>query len=105
MGTRAGTPPTAMEERRMVLRWYRREEMNPDNSNPIQYPREIIKKREPTSSCPIFRSFSTVGNMGDRTIRAMKFKKKIPTRKKRGSIWDRREKDSVFICLFFYPQP
>jgi hypothetical protein len=44
MGTRASAPPTAMEERRMVLRWFRREEMNPDNSNPIQYPREIIKK-------------------------------------------------------------
>ena len=105
METRMSAPPTAIDERRMVLRWFRREEMNPEKINPMQYPREIMKKREPASSCPIFRSLSTVGNRGDKIIRERKFKKKIPTRKKRGAIWDRREKDSVFICLIFYPQP
>jgi hypothetical protein len=44
----------------------------------------MMKKREPASSCPIFRSFSTVGNKGDRTIREIKFKKKMPTRKSSG---------------------
>jgi hypothetical protein len=53
----------------------------------IQYPKEIKRKKDPASSWPIFRSFSTVGNRGDSTIRERKFKKKIPTRKKRGTIW------------------
>jgi hypothetical protein len=79
-------PPRARAERRMVFLWVRREEMKPEKNNPIQYPREIMKKREPASSCPIFRSFSTVGNRGESTIREMKFKKKIPTRKRRGTI-------------------
>jgi hypothetical protein len=75
-----------MEERRMVLLWVKREEMKPEKSNPIQYPREIMKKRDPASSCPTFKSFSTVGIRGDRIIRERKFKKKIPTRKRRGAI-------------------
>jgi hypothetical protein len=80
-----------------------------------QYPKDIMKKKDPASSCPIFRSFSTVGNRGDSTTREMKFKKKIPTRKRRGTIWERKDEGSlsvflnsstlcVFICLVFYPQ-
>jgi hypothetical protein len=98
-------PPTAMEERRIVFLWVRREEMKPENNKPTQYPKEIMKKKDPASSCPIFRSFSTVGNRGDSTTRDIKFKKKIPTRKKRGAIWERREEGCVFICLIFNPQP
>jgi hypothetical protein len=82
----------------------------------MQYPKDIMKKKDPASSCPIFRSFSTVGNRGDRTMREIKFKKKIPTRKRRGDIWERTDEDSlsvfpdfptlcVFICLIFNPQP
>jgi len=52
----------------------------------IQYPKDITKKKDPASSWPIFRSFSMVGNRGARIIRETKFKKKIPTRKRRGAI-------------------
>jgi hypothetical protein len=52
----------------------------------IQYPKDMMKKKDPASSCPIPNSFSALGNRGDRTIREMKFKKKIPTRKRRGAM-------------------
>jgi hypothetical protein len=52
----------------------------------MQYPKDMMKKKDPASSCPIPKSFSTLGNRGDRTIREMKFKKKIPTRKRRGAM-------------------
>jgi hypothetical protein len=75
-----------MDERKIVFLWVRREEIKPESSNPIQYPREIMKKREPASSWPTFKSFSTVGIRGERMIRERKFMKKIPTRKRRGTI-------------------
>jgi hypothetical protein len=75
----------------MVLRWLRREEMKLDPRSITQYPNDMMKKNDPASSCPILRPFSTLGNRGDRTIREMKFKKKIPTRKRRGAIWERKE--------------
>jgi len=53
-----------------------------------QYPKEMMKNKEPASSCPIFKSLSTVGKSGDRTIRDIKFKKKIPTRERMGTIWE-----------------
>jgi len=86
-----------MEERRIVFLWVRREEIKPEKSNPIQYPREIMKKREPASPWPTFKSFSTVGIRGERIMRERKFRKKIPTRKRRGTIWERRDGSSVFI--------
>jgi hypothetical protein len=45
-----------------------------------KYPREISKKKEPASPWPTLRSFSIVGRRGESTIRARKFKKKIPAR-------------------------
>jgi hypothetical protein len=83
--------PTAIEERKIVFLWERREETKPEAKSPPQYPREMRRKREPASSWPIFKSFSTAGIKGERMIRARKFKKKIPTKKKRGPIWDRGE--------------
>jgi hypothetical protein len=68
-----------------------REETNPEESNPRQYPKEIRRKRAPASSCPIFKSPSTVGIRGDKIIRERKFRKKIPTRKRRGPIWERND--------------
>jgi hypothetical protein len=46
----------------------------------------MMKKRDPASPCPIFRSFSTVGIRGARTILERKFNRKIPARKRRGAI-------------------
>jgi hypothetical protein len=94
----------------------RREETKLDPRSIIKYPKDIMKKRDPASSCPIFRSFSTMGKRGDRTIREMKFKKKISTRKRRGVIWERKDEGPlsifpdvstlcVFIFLIFNPQP
>jgi hypothetical protein len=45
-----------------------------------------MKKREPASSWPTFKSFSTVGIRGERIMRERKFMRKIPTRKRRGTI-------------------
>jgi hypothetical protein len=60
------------------------EETKPEARSMIQYPKEVMKKKEPAWSCPTFKSFSMVGIKGARTVREMKFKKKIPTRKIRG---------------------
>jgi hypothetical protein len=51
----------------------------------------MMKKRDPASSCPIFRSSSMVGNRGARRIREIKFKKKMTTRKSNGPIRERRD--------------
>jgi hypothetical protein len=79
----------------MVLRWLSREETNPDPKSSIQYPREIRRKREPASSCPNFRSCSTVGIRGDKTILARKLRRKVPTRKRSGPAWGRKEVESL----------
>jgi hypothetical protein len=78
--------PTAIEERKIVFLWERREETKLEANSPTQYPREMRKKRDPASSWPIFKSFSTAGIKGEKMIRARKFKKKIPTKNRRGAI-------------------
>jgi hypothetical protein len=55
----------------------------------------MMKKRDPASPCPIFRSFSTVGIRGARMILERKFSRKIPVRKRKGAIWDRKEEGSL----------
>jgi hypothetical protein len=62
----------------------RREETNPEKNNPTQYPSVMRKKKDPASSCPIFRSPSTVGIRGERITLERKLMKKIPTRKRSG---------------------
>jgi hypothetical protein len=45
----------------------------------------MMKKRDPASPWPMFKSFSTAGNRGARTILERKFNRKIPDRKRRGA--------------------
>jgi hypothetical protein len=70
----------------MVLLWLSREETKPDPRSIGQYPSEMMKKRDPASPWPIFRSFSTVGIRGARAILERKFNRKIPARKRRGAL-------------------
>jgi hypothetical protein len=72
---RRSIPPTATDERTIVLLCWRRAETKPDPITTKQYPREFKRKREPASSCPIFKSFSIAGIKGERMIRERKFKK------------------------------
>jgi len=96
--------PTAIEERKIVLLWERREETKPEANRPPQYPKYKRRKREPASSWPIFKSFSMVGIRGERMTRARKFNKKIPTRKRRGLIWERKEECvEAFIRRYLTP--
>jgi hypothetical protein len=75
--------------------------MKLDPRSMIQYPNDRMKKKDPASSWPILRSFSTLGNRGDRTIREIKFKKKIPTRKRRGAIWEWKAEDPLSLLSDF----
>jgi hypothetical protein len=65
--------------------------MNPEPKSARQYPKEMRKKRDPASSCPIFNSNSIVGIRGDRMILERKFKRKISTRNTSDPTWERKE--------------
>jgi hypothetical protein len=64
----------------------RREETELEPRSMTQYPKDMIKNKDPASSWPIFRSFSMVGKRGARITRETKFRKKSPTRKRRDGI-------------------
>jgi hypothetical protein len=66
--TARSDPPTVIEEKVIVLLWVKRDERNPEPKSPAEYPREIKRKREPASPCPMFSSLSIVGIRGARTI-------------------------------------
>ena len=76
--------PIAMLENRIVCRWVNRDEMNPDASRVVKYPREIIRKRDPASAWLNASSVLTFGINGANMIRAMKFTKKIDVSSKSG---------------------
>jgi hypothetical protein len=78
------------EETTIVLLWVRRDEMNPEHKSPTQYPREMKRKKDPATPCPILRSPSIVGNSGARAIRERKLRKKIPARKSSAGICERK---------------
>ena len=66
--TATSDPPRVADERAIVHLWARRDETNPEPKSPEKKPREIQKKREPASACPMFKSRSIVGIRGDRII-------------------------------------
>jgi hypothetical protein len=76
--------PDAMLEKIMVLRWDRRVDINPDASNVVKYPNEIKRKREPASALLKARSVLTLGIRGAKTIRDIKFTKKMEVSSKSG---------------------
>jgi hypothetical protein len=55
----------------------------------------MMKKRDPASPWPMFRSFSTAGIKGARMILERKFNRKIPARKRRGVIRERKGEGSL----------
>ena len=79
--------PIAMLENMIVLRWVNREEMNPDASRVVKYPKDISRKRDPASAWLNVRSVLTFGISGANIIRAMKFTKKIDVSSKSGDSW------------------
>jgi len=81
--TARSEPPTATDERIMVRLWVRRDETNPEPIRPMKKPREMKKKSEPASLCPMFRSLSIVGSRGERITRVRKLIKNIAVRKRR----------------------
>ena len=76
-----------MLETMIVLRWVNRDEINPDASRVVKYPKEIIRKRDPASAWLKARSVLTLGINGAKMIRAMKFTKKIDVSSKSGDSW------------------
>jgi hypothetical protein len=71
----------------MIVRlWVRRDETNPEPNSAGKYPREIKRKREPASPCPMFRSLSIVGNKGARNTLERKLGKKIRVKHRSGGI-------------------
>jgi len=76
--------PTTVEERIIVLLCISREDINPDPKRVIKYPKEIKRKSDPASPWPIPRSFSILGIKGAKMILAIKFRKKIAVKKRRG---------------------
>jgi hypothetical protein len=78
-----------MLENMIVFLWVRRDEINPDASRVVKYPKEIRKNRDPASAWLKARSDLTLGIKGARTIREMKFTKKIEVSSKSGVSWER----------------
>ena len=76
--------PEQMLEKIMVFRWLRREEINPDAIKVVKYPIEINKNREPASALLKVRSDLTLGMRGAKTMRDMKFTKKMEVRSNSG---------------------
>jgi hypothetical protein len=81
--TASSDPPRVTDERTIVHLWVRRDETNPEPKSPEKKPREIQKKREPASVCPIFKSLSIVGIRGDRIILERKLREKIAVKYRR----------------------
>ena len=73
-----------MLEKIIVLRWVRRDEINPDANNVVKYPSEIKRKREPASALLKARSDLTLGIRGARTMRDIKLTKKMEVRSNSG---------------------
>lgn len=82
--------PTAMAETAMVFLWLIREDMCPDPKSDIKYPRERKRNKEPASLWLNPKLFSIVGSNGAKTIREVKFNKKMEAMRKSGMSWDRK---------------
>jgi hypothetical protein len=76
--------PTAILENIIISLWVRRDEINPDKSRVVKYPRDINRKREPASAWLKASSDLTPGIKGARIMRDRKFTKKIEVSSKRG---------------------
>jgi hypothetical protein len=81
--------PIAMPENIIVFRWVRRDEINPDASRVVKYPREIRKNRDPASAWLKARSDLTLGIKGARIMREIKFTKNKEVISKSGVSWVR----------------
>ena len=88
--TAKSAAPTAMAETAMVLLWLIREDMCPDPKSDMKYPMERKRNKEPASPWLNFRLFSIVGSNGAKTIREVKFNKKMDAMRKSGMRWDRK---------------
>jgi len=76
-----------MLENMIVLLCVRRDETNPEASRVVKYPREIRKNKDPASAWFRDRSILTLGINGARTMREMKFTKKMEVSSKSGDSW------------------
>jgi hypothetical protein len=72
--------------------------MCPDPKSDMKYPMERKRNKEPASPWLNFRLCSIVGSNGAKTIREVKFSKKIDAMRKSGRSWAR--KVSSLIALF-----
>jgi hypothetical protein len=86
--TAESAAPTAMAETAMVFLWLIREDTCPDPKSDMKYPIERKKNNEPASPWLNFKFFSIVGNNGAKTIREVKFNKKMEAMRKSGMSWD-----------------
>jgi hypothetical protein len=80
--------PTAMAETAMVLLWLIREDICPDPKSDMKYPMERKKNNEPASPWLNPKLISIVGSNGAKTIREVKFNKKMDAMRKSGMSWD-----------------
>ena len=92
--------PTAMAETAMVFLWLIREDMCPDPKSDMKYPIERKKKSEPASPWLKPNLLSIVGSNGARTIREVKFNKKMDAMKKSGMSWGRNVSPLNLLLLF-----
>jgi len=76
--------PTAMAETAMVLLWLIREDMWPDPKSDMKYPMERKRNKEPASPWLNPKLFSIFGSNGAKTIREVKFSKKMDAMRKSG---------------------
>ena len=64
--------------------------MCPDPKSDMKYPIERKKNSEPASPWLNTKFLSIVGNNGAKTIREVKFNKKMDAMRKRGMSWERK---------------
>jgi len=99
--TAVSAVPTAMAETAMVLLWLSREDMCPDPKSDMKYPIERKRNKEPASPWLNFRLCSIVGSNGAKTIREVKFSRKMDAMRKSGMSWERKVSlpNSLFLWV------